>query len=35
MSINKSFKAGIRKHYDAWLIEDKHALTPSGKIKMA
>jgi len=32
---NRSFKDSIRKHYDAWLNEDNHALTSSGEIERA
>jgi len=35
MALNWSFKDGTRKHYDVWLNEDNHDLTPSGKMKRA
>jgi hypothetical protein len=35
VSINKSFKHHVRKHYDACLNKDNHLWTPSGKIKRA
>jgi hypothetical protein len=33
VSRNKPFKQLIHEHYDAWLNEDNHILTPSGKSK--
>jgi hypothetical protein len=33
VSINKSFKHLVSKHYDPWLNKDNRILTPSGKIK--
>jgi len=32
---NRSFKDRIGKHYDAWLNEDNHAVTSTGKIERA
>jgi hypothetical protein len=32
---NRSVKDRNRKHYDAWLNEDNHALTSSDKMKRA
>jgi hypothetical protein len=31
--IKKPFKAHLRQHYNDWLLEGNHALTPSGKLK--
>jgi hypothetical protein len=33
VSVNKPFKHLVCEDYDAWLNQDSHILTPSGKIK--
>ena len=35
VSINKPFKANIRRQYNEWMSGNKHALTPQGRIKRA